>query len=115
MTLKQVKEVSAALGCQTPAIISVFAGRIADTGVDPIPLMTAALELMRDCPNQELLWASPREILNIVQADAMGCHVITVTNDLLKKLDNLGKDLTEFSLDTVKMFRNDAVKVGYIL
>jgi transaldolase len=115
MTLKQVKEVSAALGNHTPSIISVFAGRIADTGTDPIPLMTAALELISDYPNQELLWASPREILNIIQADAIGCQVITVTNDLLKKLESLGKDLAEFSLDTVKMFRNDAVKAGYIL
>jgi transaldolase len=115
MTLDQVRQVSAALGPQTPSIISVFAGRIADTGLDPLPMMRTALELIADRPNQELLWASPREVLNIIQADEIGCHIITVTNDLLKKLDLLGKDLAEFSLDTVKMFRGDAVKAGYIL
>jgi transaldolase len=115
MTLGQVKEVHNALGSQTPSIISVFAGRIADTGRDPIPLMTAALEIMHASPNQELVWASPRELLNIFQADEIGCHIITVTNDILKKLDCVGKDLTDYSLDTVKMFRNHAVQAGFKL
>lgn len=115
MSLKQVCDVSAALGGNTPSIISVFAGRIADTGRDPLPIMSAALATMRDYPNQELIWASPREVLNIFQADAIGCHIITVTNDILKKLDFFGKDLDEFSLDTVKMFRQDALAAGYQL
>jgi transaldolase len=115
LTLEQVREVSAALAGQTPSVISVFAGRIADTGRDPIPLMAAAVELMRPHPSQELLWASPRELLNVFQADAVGCHIITATNDVLKKLALVGKDLTAYSLDTVKMFHDDARQAGYTL
>ena len=115
MTLEQVNEVSHALGNHAPSIISVFAGRIADTGVDPVPIMKSAVEFLRDKENQELLWASPRELLNIFQADEVGCHIITATNDILKKISLVGKDLSEFSLDTVKMFRNDAVNASYYL
>jgi len=113
MTLDQVKMVSAALENHSSSFISVFAGRIADTGRDPLPIMEKALELIKDYPNQELLWASPRELLNIIQADDMGCHIITVTNDILHKIPTIGKSLEEFSLDTVKMFRSDAVKAGF--
>ena len=115
MPLEQVRMVSAALGDHAPAYISVFAGRIADTGYDPLQLMKEAVEIMARYPNQELIWASPRELLNIFQADEIGCHVITVTHDILKKLSLVGKDLDEYSLDTVKMFRDDAVKAGYVL
>ncbi len=115
MTLVQVKDVAAALDERTPANISVFAGRIADTGRDPIPMMTAALELMRDKPLAELIWASPRELLNILQANAIGCHIITVTNDILKKLELIGKNLDEYSLETVKMFYHDAKAAGFQL
>lgn len=113
MTLSQVREITEALATNTPAYISVFAGRIADTGRDPVPLMTAAVELMKLKPKVELIWASPRELLNIFQADDIGCHIITVTNDILKKLELVGYDLTEYSLDTVKMFYNDAVAAGF--
>jgi transaldolase len=109
-TLGQVREVLPALEGGPPAFISVFAGRIADTGRDPIPLMAAAVEMLRPLPQVELIWASPRELLNVVQADAVGCHVITVTHDLLAKLPLLGKPLEEVSLDTVKMFADDARK-----
>lgn len=115
MTLEQVREVSAALADAPHSYVSVFAGRIADTGRDPVPLMAAAVELLRPYPKLELIWASPRELLNIFQADAIGCHIITVTNDVLKKLNIVGKDLDDFSLDTVKMFHNDAQKAGYQL
>jgi len=115
MTLSQVREITEALAGDTPAYISVFAGRIADTGRDPVPLMTAALELMKLKPRAELIWASPRELLNIFQADDIGCHIITVTNDILKKLELVGYDLTEYSLDTVKMFFNDAAAAGFRL
>jgi transaldolase len=115
MALEQVRDVSAVLAGGPPAYVSVFAGRIADTGRDPVPLMAAAVELVGMYPNVELIWASPRELLNIFQADAVGCHIITATNDILKKLDLVGKDLHEYSLDTVKMFREDALKVGYSL
>lgn len=115
LTLDQVREVSAALAGGAPACVSVFAGRVADTGRDPVPLMAAAVELVRPYPNIELIWASPRELLNIFHADAIGCHIITVTNDILKKLELVGKDLHEYSLDTVKMFREDAVKASYTL
>jgi transaldolase len=115
LTLEQVRSVSSVLAGGASSFVSVFAGRIADTGRDPVPLMAAALDLLRPHPNAALLWASPRELLNIVQADAIGCHVITVTNDLLKKLPLLGKDLADFSLETVRMFRDDAVKAGYEL
>jgi transaldolase len=114
-TLRQVCEVCQALCCDTPAIISVFAGRIADAGADPVPIMTAARELVRMCANVELLWASPRELWNIFQADATGCDIITVGADLLKKLDTVGKNLQEFSLETVRMFYNDARKAGFQL
>jgi len=107
--------VSAAIADGPPAIISVFAGRVADTGRDPMPLMAAAVELLKLYPNQELIWASPRELLNIFQADDVGCHIITVTNDVLKKLSLVGKDLHDYSLDTVKMFYNDAQKAGFKL
>jgi transaldolase len=115
MTLPQVREVSAALAGGPPSYISVFAGRVADTGRDPVPLMTAAVELMKPHPTQELIWASPRELLNIFQADAIGCHIITVTHDVLKKLDLVGKDLSEYSLDTVRMFYNDAKAAEFTL
>ena len=115
MTLSQVREVTDALAADMPAYISVFAGRIADTGRDPVPLMTAAVELMKLKPKAELIWASPRELLNIFQADDIGCHIITVTNDILKKLELVGYDLTEYSLDTVKMFFNDAAAAGFRL
>jgi len=115
MTVAQVKDVSRAVGDHAPACISVFAGRIADTGRDPLPLMVEALRAMRPFANQELIWASPRELLNIFQADDIGCHIITVTNDILKKLDGVGKDLDRFSLETVKMFRDDALAAGFTI
>jgi len=115
LTLDQVRTVSARLAGGPSSIISVFAGRIADTGCDPVPLMCQALEIMAPHSNQELLWASPRELLNIVQADAIGCHVITVTPDLLKKLALLGRDLADYSLDTVRMFHGDAQAAGFRL
>jgi transaldolase len=115
MTLSQVERVLPHIDGGPSAVVSVFAGRIADTGVDPIPIMTAALELLSSSSNVELLWASPREVLNIVQADQIGCHVITVTHDLLKKLPLLGHDLDDFSLETVKMFHHDARAAGYTL
>ncbi len=115
MTPDQVRVVSPALGNQVRSYISIFAGRIADTGREPAPLMKEAVEIMSQNPNQELIWASPRELLNIFQADEIGCHVITVTHDILKKLSLLGKNLDEYSLDTVKMFHTDAQKAGYIL
>jgi len=114
-TVQQVVDTVAALQGGAPAYVSVFAGRIADAGVDPIPTMAEALEVLSPHPQVELIWASPRELLNIVQADQIGCHVITVTHDLLKKLSSLGKDLDEFSLDTVKMFAGDAAAAGYSL
>ena len=113
MTLDQVRNVSAALADGPECFVSVFAGRIADTGRDPVPLMAAAVELLRPYPQMELIWASPRELLNVFQADAIGCHVITVTNDILKKLALVNKDLHDYSLDTVKMFYNDAQQAGY--
>lgn len=115
MTLDQVRGVVAALDPNVPSYVSVFAGRIADTGHDPIPMMTAAVELLKVAPAAELIWASPRELLNIFQADEIGCHVITVTNDILKKLALVGLNHDEFSLDTVKMFYNDAVAAGFKL
>ncbi len=113
MTLEQVHEVAAAVKGGAPSCVSVFAGRIADTGRDPLPIMTDALDLLKDSPEAELIWASPRELINIFQADAIGCHIITVTNDVLKKLQFIGKDLKDFSLETVKMFRRDAMLAGY--
>jgi transaldolase len=114
-TLEQVRDVVSVLDANTPAFVSVFAGRIADTGRDPMPHMAAAKALMGLKPKAELIWASPRELLNIFHADAVGCDIITVTNDLLAKLKNVGKDLGVFSLETVKMFRDDAVKAGFQL
>lgn len=113
MTNSQVQQIVEALDGPAPAFVSVFAGRVADTGRDPVPLMTEAVAQVNSRPGTELIWASPRELLNIFQADEIGCHIITVTNDILKKLDGVGKDLTQFSLETVEMFRNDAVKAGY--
>ena len=115
LTLDQIRDVCAALAGGKPACVSLFAGRVADTGRDPVPLMSAAVEIVRMYPNVELIWASPRELLNIFQADAIGCHIITVTNDILQKLGLVGKDLHEYSLDTVKMFHQDAVKSGFTL
>jgi transaldolase len=115
MTLAQVREVSAALGNHAPSNVSIFAGRIADTGLDPVPIMAEAVEVCRRHPNQEVIWASPREVLNIVQAEEIGCHIITVTPDILKKLPLIGKDLEEYSLDTVKMFHGDATAAGFRL
>ena len=114
-SLGQVREVVAAVADGSPACVSVFAGRVADTGYDPIPLMAAAVELLRVAPRAELIWASPRELLNIFQADAIGCHIITVTHDILKKLSLVGFDLEDYSLDTVKMFYNDAAQAGFAL
>lgn len=115
MTLEQVEAVSQALARGPSSYISVFAGRIADTGRDPLPIMSEALRIMRPYTQQELIWASPRELLNIFHADQIGCHIITVTNDVLQKLRLVGKDLAEYSLETVKMFYNDASKAGYRL
>lgn len=116
LTLDQVRDVVDALDPATPAIVSVFAGRIADTGVDPVPLMREAAAICAPKPKAELLWASPRELLNIFQADEVGCHIITVTSDILKKFSTMvGKPLDELSLDTVKMFYNDAAAAGFKL
>ena len=115
MTLAQVRDVVAVLEPTVPSYVSVFAGRVADTGVDPVPLMSAAVELLKIAPAAELIWASPRELLNILQADNIGCHVITVTSDILNKLKLIGYDLDDYSLDTVKMFFNDAVSAGFKL
>lgn len=115
MTLNQVEEISKVLNPTVPSYVSIFAGRVADTGVDPIPLMMQSLSILKALPLTELIWASPRELLNIFQADQIGCHIITVTQDILKKLDIIDYDLNEYSLDTVKMFFNDAVVAGYKL
>jgi transaldolase len=115
MTLAQTRDVVAALNPTVPSYVSIFAGRIADTGRDPVPLMAAAVEMLKVAPAAELIWASPRELLNIFQADDIGCQVITVTNDLIKKLSLVRYDLEEYSLDTVKMFYNDAVAAGFKL
>ncbi|PLX32731.1 MAG: transaldolase [Ignavibacteria bacterium] len=115
MTLAQVQSVVPGLAKGPGAYVSVFAGRVADSGVDPVPLMREVVEYLKDYPMVELIWASPREVLNIRQADEIGCHIITVTNDLIKKMKLFGKDLDEFSLDTVKMFYNDAQAAGYKL
>jgi transaldolase len=112
-TLDQIREVADAISCDTPAIVSVFAGRIADTGIDPVPLMSEGVKLLSDNPNADLLWASPRELLNVFQANDIGCQIITATNDILKKLSLVGKDLTEYSRETVEMFRRDAIAAGY--
>jgi transaldolase len=115
MTVAQVERTAPALADGPGGFVSLFAGRVADTGRDPVPVMIEALEVLRDHPHLELIWASPRELLNLVQAAAIGCHVITVTHDLLKKLPLLGRDLDDFSLDTVKMFHRDADAAGYSL
>ena len=115
MTMTQVRDVVAELNPNVPSYVSVFAGRIADTGRDPVPMMAAAVEMLKVAPAAELIWASPRELLNIFQADEVGCQVITVTNDILKKLSLVGYDLDTYSLDTVKMFYNDAVVAGFKL
>lgn len=114
-TVAQVELITEAVRDGAPSYISVFAGRIADAGVDPLPIMARAIDIMVAAPRSELIWASPREVLNVVQAEQVGCHVITMTHDLLKKLDGLGKDLGQFSLETVQMFRRDAVQAGFTL
>jgi len=115
MTFEQVYEMSTALLGGAPCFLSVFAGRVADTGRDPLPIMTSCVELLRLRPGQELIWASPRELLNVFQADEIGCHIITVTVDILRKLNATGKDLGQFSLETVRMFYEDAQKAGFQL
>ncbi|MEI8395761.1 MAG: transaldolase [Rhodospirillaceae bacterium] len=115
MTLVQVRDVVANLNPEVSSNVSVFAGRIADTGVDPVPLMSACVALCAVNPKAELIWASPRELLNVLQADAVGCQIITVTTDILKKMSLIGYDLDEYSLDTVKMFHEDATRAGFAL
>lgn len=115
MTLSQVRDIVSVLNPEVPSYVSVFAGRIADTGRDPIPLMAAAVEMLKVAPEAKLIWASPRELLNIFQANEIGCQVITVTNDILKKLSLIGYNLDSYSLDTVKMFYDDAIAAGYSL
>jgi transaldolase len=114
-TTAQVELIATAVADGAPSYISVFAGRIADAGVDPMPIVARSLEIMRQAPDSELIWASPREILNLVQANEVGCHIITITHDLLKKLDGLGKSLEQFSLETVRMFHADALAAGFTL
>jgi transaldolase len=114
-TMAQVEGVIDAVKGGAPTFVSVFAGRIADSGIDPVPLMAKVVEKLKAAPNTELIWASPREVLNILQADQIGCHIITVTNDLINKLSLLGKDQQEYSLETVKMFYNDGLAAGYKL
>ena len=114
-TSMQVRAIAENLSYETPAIVSVFAGRIADTGRDPLPLMSECVEILKNLPKTELLWASPRELLNIIQADEIGCHIITATPDVLGKLKLLEKDLSEFSMETVQMFFNDASTAGYTI
>jgi transaldolase len=113
MTPDQVRRIAGQLASETPAIVSVFAGRIADTGRDPVPLMAESVRLLKAKPKVELIWASPRELLNVFQADSVGCHIITATNDILKKLSLVGKDLDTYSLETVAMFYRDASAAGY--
>lgn len=115
MTTEQVKSITNCLATNVPAIISVFAGRIADTGRDPVPLMAEAVKIISAKPKAELIWASPRELLNIFQADSIGCHIITATNDILNKLSIVGKDLDRYSLETVKMFHQDAMTAKYTI
>jgi transaldolase len=114
-TTAQVELITGAVKDGAPSYISVFAGRIADAGIEPVPIMAKAVDIMADAPRAELIWASPREILNVVQADRIGCHIITLTHELLAKLDSLGKDLDQFSLETVQMFRSDAIAAGFTL
>ncbi len=115
LTLEQVRAVAEALRGGAPSCVSVFAGRIADTGRDPAPIMAEAVRVLQGDPRQELIWASPRELLNVFQADAVGCHIITATNDILKKLSLVGRDLADYSLDTVRMFHDDGRAAGYRL
>jgi transaldolase len=115
LTLDQVREVAGALAGGARSNISIFAGRIADTGIDPVPLVAEAVRIIRRQPQIELIWASPRELLNVFQADAVGCHIMTATPDVLKKLELVGKDLSDYSLETVKMFADDAAKSGFSL
>ena len=115
MTLNQVESGLPALKNGPGGYVSVFAGRIADAGVDPLPVMSATVTMLKDYPNIELIWASPRELFNVVQADSIGCHIITATNNILNKLPLLGKSLDDFSLETVKMFYDDALEAGYTL
>jgi transaldolase len=115
MTLHQIEKITKVLDPIIPSFISIFAGRIADTGVDPEPLIIDALEMLKGVDRGEVIWASPRELYNVFQADKIGCHVITATNDILAKLSLVGKDLTEYSLDTVKMFHEDAKSAGFDL
>jgi len=112
-TLEQVRAVSGILNPEVPSIVSVFAGRIADTGVDPLPIMTNAVQLLAANPKAELLWASPRELFNLIQAEQCGCHILTATGDVLRKLHLIGRDLAEYSLETVKMFHDDAKRAGF--
>jgi transaldolase len=114
-TTAQVELITGAVADGAPSYVSVFAGRIADAGVDPVPIMARSVEILAEAPRAELIWASPREVLNVVQADQVGCHIITMTHDLLKKLDSLGKNLEQFSLETVQMFRRDAIAAGFTL
>jgi len=114
-TPEQVRAIAENLSQDTLAIVSVFAGRIADSGLDPMPVMRKCVEILEDLPKAELLWASPRELLNIIQADEVGCHIITATPNVLSKLKLLGKDLTEFSLETVQMFYDDAQAAKYTI
>ena len=114
-TTAQVELITSAVKDGAPSYISVFAGRIADAGVDPLPIMARSVDIMIDAQRSELIWASPREILNVVQADQVGCHIITMTHDLLAKLASIGKDLDQFSLETVQMFHRDAVSAGFTL
>lgn len=113
MTVDQVIAVAGQLDANIPSIISVFAGRIADTGIDPLPMMSAAVDLLRDKPEVELIWASPRELLNVFQANEIGCHIITATTEILNKLAIVGKDLDQYSLETVQMFHKDALNAGF--
>ncbi len=114
-TTAQVELISAALADGAPSYISVFAGRIADAGVDPVPIMARSTEIIAQAPRAQLIWASPREILNLIQANDVGCHIITITHDLLSKLDGLGKSLEQYSLETVRMFHDDALAAGFTL
>ena len=114
-TPAQVELIATALADGAPSYVSVFAGRIADAGVDPVPIMARSMEILQTAPRAELIWASPREILNLVQANAVGCHIITITHDMLRKLDGLGKSLEQFSLETVRMFHEDALAAGFTL
>jgi transaldolase len=114
-TTAQVELITAAVADGAPSCISVFAGRIADAGVDPLSIMQRSVDIMAAAPRAELIWASPREVLNLVQADRVGCHIITMTHDLLTKVKSLGKDLDQFSLETVQMFHRDAAAAGFTL